>query len=51
MTAGDGSAYTVTLDQVSQNINPGAYETPQLAGDHYAAAQFDDRRHVGQHRL
>jgi hypothetical protein len=39
-TTGATTSYDVTLDQVSQNINPGAYETPQNPGDHYAAAQF-----------
>ena len=39
-TTGATTSYNVTLDQVSQVINPGAYETPQNPGDHYAAAQF-----------
>ena len=40
VTASDGSSYDVTLDAVKQSVYPGAYETPQNAGDHFAAAQF-----------
>lgn len=40
VTASDGSSYEVTLDQVTQNAAASPYETPQNAGDHFAAAQF-----------
>ena len=40
MTASDGTSYDVTLDQVTQNAAASPYETPQNAGDHFAAAQF-----------
>jgi hypothetical protein len=47
VTSSDGTSYDVTLDQVKQNVYPGAYETPQTAGDHFAAAQFTIKGDTG----
>lgn len=38
--SGNAASYDVTLDAVRQNVYPGAYETPDNAGDHFAAAEF-----------
>ena len=40
VTSSDGTSYDVTMTAVRQNVYPGAYETPQTAGDHFAAVQF-----------
>jgi hypothetical protein len=45
--SGNAASYDVTLDKVDQSVYPGAYETPQTAGDHFAAAEFTIKGDTG----